>query len=55
MLHPVTGGHPETPVETEGGELPYKAARSGDILMVIDGENFLRARGGCAKGLLRGR
>ena len=36
---PMAGVHPETLVETEEGEPPYKAARSGDIVMVIDGES----------------
>ena len=37
---PVAGVQPETQGETEEGEPPYKAARSGDIVMVIDGETF---------------
>ena len=37
---PMTEVHPETPVETEEGEPPYKAARSGDIVMVIDSETL---------------
>ena len=37
------------------GEPPYKAARSGDIVMVIDGETFCVPEERCAKGLLRGR
>ena len=37
---PMAGVHPETPGETEEGEPPYKAARSGDIVMVIDGETL---------------
>ena len=35
---PMTGVQPETPGEAETGEPPYKAVRSGDIVMVIDGE-----------------
>ena len=37
---PMTGVQPETPGEAETGEPPYKAARSGDIVMVIDGETL---------------
>ena len=37
---PMAGVQPETQGETEEGEPPYKAARSGDIVMVIDGETF---------------
>ena len=37
---PMTGVQPETQGETEEGEPPYKAARSSDIVMVIDGETF---------------
>ena len=37
---PMAGVHQETPGETEEGEPPYKAARSGDIVMVIEGETF---------------
>ena len=48
---PMAGVQPETQGETEEGEPPYKAPRSGDIVMVIDGETPLRARGGCTKGL----
>ena len=35
---PMAGVQPETQGEAEEGEPPYKAARSGDIVMVIDGE-----------------
>ena len=37
---PMTEVQPETPGEAETGEPPYKAARSGDIVMVIDGETL---------------
>ena len=37
---PMTGVQPETPGEAETGKPPYKAARSGDIVMVIDGETL---------------
>ena len=37
---PMAGVQPETQGETEEGEPPYKAARSGDIVMVVDGETF---------------
>ena len=37
---PMTGFQPETPGEAETGEPPYKAVRSGDIVMVIDGETL---------------
>ena len=37
---PMAGVQPETQGEAEEGEPPYKAARSGDIVMVIDGETF---------------
>ena len=37
---PMTGVQPETPGEAETGEPPYKAARSDDIVMVIDGETL---------------
>ena len=37
---PMTGVHPETTAEAETGEPPYKAVRSGDIVMVIDGETL---------------
>ena len=36
----MTGVQPETPGEAETGEPPYKAVRSGDIVMVIDGETL---------------
>ena len=37
---PMAGVQLETQGEAEEGEAPYKAARSGDIVMVIDGETF---------------
>ena len=37
---PMAGVQPETQGEAEEGEPPYKTARSGDIVMVIDGETF---------------
>ena len=37
---PMAGVQRETQGEAEEGEPPYKAARSGDIVMVIDGETF---------------
>ena len=37
---PLAGVQPETQGEAEEGEPPYKTARSGDIVMVIDGETF---------------
>ena len=52
---PMAGVQPETQGETEEGEQPYKAARNGDIVMVIDGETFCVPEEKCAKVLLRGR
>ena len=40
MLHPWLEYSPKTQGEAEEGEPLYKAARSGDIVMVIDGETF---------------
>ena len=37
---PMARVQPETQGETEEGESPYEAARSGDIVMVIDGETL---------------
>ena len=36
----MAGVQPETQGEAEEGEPPYKAARSGDIVMVIVGETL---------------
>ena len=37
---PMAGVQPETQGEVEEGEPPYKAARSGGVVMVIDGETL---------------